>query len=151
MARIASTLTQRAEIVPQQSHETTFSSDSQQTGYILFLDDNHFLLQTTTDTLETKGYRVRTAETADEALRIIRELQPALILCDIMLPDGMDGYEFRKELLKDADLSMIPFVFVSAFGGREVQRLSKLLGASGHLTKPFDVYTFFETIEKAIN
>ena len=151
MARIASTLTQRAEIVPQQSHETTYASDSQQSGYILFLDDNHFLLQTTTDALETKGYRVRTAETADEALRIIRELQPALILCDIMLPDGMDGYEFRKELLKDADLSMIPFVFVSAFGGREVQRLSKLLGASGHLTKPFDVYTFFETIEKAIN
>ena len=122
-----------------------------QNRYILYLEDNRQLADLTAELLKMRGYQVKTAETAEQALRIIQENRPALILCDIILPVGEDGFGFREALQKKSDWSEIPFIFVSAFHGPNVRNYSKILGAAAHIGKPFDVGELCAKIGELLN
>jgi sigma-B regulation protein RsbU (phosphoserine phosphatase) len=68
--------------------------------------------------LKRAGFEVCSAANGKEALEKVWEVKPDLILSDIMMPE-MDGFEFRKELMKDEFLKTIPFVFLTAKGADE--------------------------------
>lgn len=85
-----------------------------------------------------REYQVRVANSATEALKIIRRSQPDLIILDIIMP-GMDGIQFCNELRRDAMFRTIPILFLTA-KGRIEDRISGLeAGADDYLTKPFDI------------
>lgn len=105
---------------------------------ILIVEDNVSLLEGLKDLLESTGYRVETAENGSEALDLLEDIaKPDLIISDIMMP-RIDGYEFQARVQEKPDLIGVPFIFLTAKGGRDDIRLGKDLGADDYITKPFD-------------
>ena len=84
--------------------------------------------------LETEGYDVRTASNGKEALILLREEAPCLMVVDLNMP-LMDGVELRRQQLRTPTLSAVPFILVSA--AHEAVRIAKELGVDV-LAKPFD-------------
>jgi len=85
-----------------------------------------------------RDYQVRVANSAAEALKIIRRSAPDLIILDIIMP-GMDGIQFCNELRKDPLFKSIPILFLTAKGRIEDKIAGLEAGADDYLTKPFDV------------
>ena len=86
--------------------------------------------------LETSGYDMLEASDGAEALVLLREHRPCLILLDLMMP-GMDGFHFRQAQLADPTIASVPIVVISGGGG--VSEHAATLGAVGYLVKPPDL------------
>ena len=104
---------------------------------ILAVDDMPTNLEILRVRLEAQGYEVITAEDGEEALTKARELEPDLVLLDIMMPK-LDGIAVLKQLKQDAMLRFVPIILVTAKSDiRDV--VSGLdLGGDEYLTKPFE-------------
>ena len=103
-------------------------------NHILVVDDDALLRRSLSLHLEQSGYRVSSAENAEDALAIAQRDLPDLILLDIGLP-GMDGLEAMRHFQKDTD---VPIIFVTA-RRRELDTILGLeLGADDYITKPFN-------------
>jgi len=101
---------------------------------ILVVDDDQLMRRSVGLMLEQAGYQTQTAATAEEALILIQETRPDLVLLDIGLP-GMDGLEALQRLHRQID---VPVIFVTA-RRRELDTILGLeLGADGYITKPFN-------------
>lgn len=110
-------------------------------GPILIVDDNGVNLKLAADVLQYEGYSVLTADNADEALAIVRERSPHLILMDISMP-GTDGLSLTRVLKSDPDTVSIVIVALtaSAMKGDEERILSA--GCDGYIAKPIDTRKF---------
>ncbi len=104
---------------------------------ILIVDDNPLNLKLACDVLEMSGYQVTTAVDAEQALVVLGERLPDLILADIALP-GMDGLSFTRVVKADARLAHIPVVALTAFAMKGDDRKALEAGCSGYITKPID-------------
>jgi signal transduction histidine kinase len=87
--------------------------------------------------LESEGYAVITATDGLEALELMEDTKPDLILADIMMP-RMDGYALYEEVRARPEWVPIPFVFLTARSEREDKLKGKGLGVEDYITKPFD-------------
>jgi CheY-like chemotaxis protein len=86
---------------------------------VLIVDDDRAVLNGLSELLESEGYAVATATDGLDALTQLRAgLRPCVILLDLMM-QGMDGWDFRHEQLKDQNLRDIPVVIVTAAGFSE--------------------------------
>jgi signal transduction histidine kinase len=103
---------------------------------ILVVDDNNEVVQVVTLLLESKGYQVVAAYSGEEALTLMEQQRPDLILCDIMMP-GLDGYQVFQRVRADRRWRMIPFVFLTALTDPKTRVSSFELGVEGFITKPF--------------
>src|SRR5262249_27232932 len=87
--------------------------------------------------LEDAGYRVQTAASGEEALRLARQgPPPQAITLDVKMPGGMDGLAVLMELKSDPALADIPVILLTVVD--EERYLGFALGASDYLTKPVD-------------
>ncbi|WP_281684130.1 SpoIIE family protein phosphatase [Thalassobaculum salexigens] len=84
-----------------------------------------------------RDFRVFDFELPGQALRLIRSYPPDLILSDIGLPE-MDGIALRKELARDIDTDIVPFVFLSAHGDERTMSEAGDLGIDDFVPKPID-------------
>ena len=114
---------------------------------ILIVEDNDKNLKLVRDVLQFKGYRTVSATTATEGLRLAREEQPILILMDIQLPD-FDGITALLRLREDPLTKQIPVIAVSASAMPDEQHRIVASGFNAYITKPIEVKTFVETVEK---
>jgi len=105
---------------------------------ILVVDDEEHIQELLRFNLENNGYRVLCADNGIDALRLAREEMPQLVLLDLMLPK-MDGYDVCKEIRKDASISNMPIIMLTAKGEELDKILGLELGADDYLTKPFSV------------
>ncbi len=97
---------------------------------ILVVEDDAAILRGLRDNLVYEDYEVETAQTGDEALRLIGELRPDLVILDIMLP-GINGFEVCR-LMRRVGLD-VPVLMLSA-RGQEVDRIMGLdLGADYYM------------------
>ncbi len=103
---------------------------------ILVVDDEPHIAQILKFTLEKATYHVFTAENGQDALDKIQELQPNLVILDIMMPI-MDGYEVCRKMREDFKMNQIPVIMLSAKG--ELPEIVKGLesGANEYLIKPY--------------
>jgi len=104
---------------------------------ILVVEDHKPMSRAIKGILESEGYTVSTAADGVEALEIMGELVPDLILADIMMP-RMDGYVLYDRVRARPERVQIPFVFLTAKSEREDKLKGKQLGAEDYITKPFD-------------
>jgi DNA-binding response OmpR family regulator len=103
---------------------------------ILIVDDEPNVVVPIQFLMEQQGYRVMIAERGDDALDLIYQYKPDLVLLDIMLP-GIDGWEVCEIIRLNPDFRDIKIVFLTA-RGREVEIAKGLaLGADAYITKPF--------------
>lgn len=116
---------------------------------VLVVDDNAMNLKLVRFLLTKRGYRVRTAMSAGEALEALEAELPALILMDLQLP-GMDGLELTSRLRLNPALSQIPIVAVTASAMRGDEERALAAGCDGYVAKPIDTHTFPGIVEAHI-
>lgn len=88
-------------------------SFNKQTAKIVLVDDDVTLSRLFQFNLNNAGYDCQIAYDANAGLELVRSLQPDVIVSDIMMP-GIDGFQFRKNILKDPEISSIPFIYLTA-------------------------------------
>ncbi len=104
---------------------------------ILLVDDERNILDIVQFNLEVEGFEVTTASDGMEALRVVHDAAPDLILCDIMMPE-VDGLEVCRRLKADSRTNQIPIVMLSAKAQSQDKLDSIAAGADDFVTKPFD-------------
>ena len=104
---------------------------------ILVVDDEPFILRTLTFVLKKEGYEIATAVNGEEALAKIRELKPALVFIDAMMPKK-DGYQVAREVRDDPTLEHQPYIIMLTARGQEADReKAARVGIDEFMTKPF--------------
>ncbi len=100
---------------------------------VLAVDDDPNDLRYVRDTLARSGYAPILTGDPEEALRLVEEEKPELVLLDLMLPET-DGIELMKDIL---DLADVPIIFLSAYGREELIARAFDMGATDYVVKPF--------------
>lgn len=103
---------------------------------ILVVDDEPDALELIGFNLRNAGFDISNAEDGEQALKLARELQPDLILLDVMLPE-VDGLEVCKIIRRDSSTSGIPIIMLTAKAAEVDRVLGLELGADDYVTKPF--------------
>lgn len=101
---------------------------------ILIVEDDRFLLNAYKYKLERSGFEVITALDGEEALKVLKNDLPDLIILDLIMPNK-DGFEVLEEIKKDLNLKKIPVIVCSNLGQPEDIKKAKELGASDYFIK----------------
>jgi signal transduction histidine kinase/DNA-binding response OmpR family regulator len=101
---------------------------------VLVIDDDPLARELLARTLAKEGWAVQTASNGEEGLRRARELRPAVITLDVMMP-AMDGWAVLSALKSDPGLQDIPVIMLTMV---DQKNLGFALGAADYLTKPID-------------
>ena len=114
---------------------------------LLIVDDELGMRQFLTHLLQREGHTVRVAENGQQALALLREQAPDLIISDIRMPDmdGVDLLRAARELLPEVEVIMM-----TAFANVDTAREAFLLGAYDFVQKPFDNDLLKETVARAL-
>lgn len=112
---------------------------------ILIIDDNHLNLELVDYLLTTKGYATSTAVNAEEAFKVLQNLQPRMILMDIQLP-GVDGLELTKQLRADPKYNNTIILAITAYAMKADKEKALAAGCDGYITKPIDTRTLPDVI-----
>ena len=104
---------------------------------LLVVDDDPGLLLAVSETLRAEGYDVKTARRGAEALIIVAQSLPDLIISDIRMP-GMDGYQLVRNLRSNARTRLVPIVFLTAKDEISDRIEGFRTGVDAYLTKPFE-------------
>lgn len=117
------------------------------TALILVVEDEQALRNDIAEELQEAGYRTCVAADGQQALTLLINTAPDLLLCDITMP-GLDGYELLDTLrARHPEFAATPFIFLTALAEpREVVK-GKLLGADDYLVKPLDYDLMLATVE----
>lgn len=116
---------------------------------VMIVEDNKDLLNFLKESLEDE-FSVMTAGDGVEALEIVEEKQPDLVVSDVVMPN-MGGFEFCKALKSDYETSHIPIILLTALSDRADQLHGLGLGADDYLIKPFDSTLLRQKIISIIN
>jgi CheY-like chemotaxis protein len=108
---------------------------------ILIVDDNAANLKLARVLLSSEGYQVRTAADANEAITLLTEFRPRLILMDLQIP-GMDGLQLTRLIKSNPATQSIIIIALTAYAmkGDEAKAISA--GCDGYMAKPIDTRTF---------
>ncbi len=103
---------------------------------ILVVEDEASIRANLTRLLSMEEFEVASAENGRIALDVVREFQPDLVLCDVMMPE-LDGFGVLKALRENEDTEAIPLVFLTALDDKDNLRKAMGHGADDYITKPF--------------
>jgi len=106
---------------------------------ILIVDDNLSARETVVSMLESENYQIELAKDGFQALQILSQLQPDLILLDVMMP-GMDGFEVCRRIRATPQLAEVPIIMLTALDDRASLLMGIEAGADDFLSKPVDRY-----------
>lgn len=113
---------------------------------ILVIDDDKNILAIIEMYLKKEGYDVATCERGDTALKRFHEVQPSLVILDVMLP-GMDGWGVLEKLRKE---SAVPVIMLTAKGDT-IDRIQGLdAGADDYIVKPFEAKELLARIKAVL-
>jgi two-component system, cell cycle response regulator DivK len=114
---------------------------------ILVVDDNPVNLKLACALLKRNGYEVCTAADAGEALSVLRDVHPHLILMDIQLPD-IDGLTLTRHIKADSTTRDIVIVALTAYAMKGDERKARDAGCDGYIPKPIETRTFINTVSR---
>jgi twitching motility two-component system response regulator PilH len=102
---------------------------------ILLVDDSKTELHVLSELLTKKGYKVRTAENGEEALKRLQEEKPDLILMDVVMP-GQNGFQLTRAITRDPNFANVP-VIICTSKNQETDRVWGMRqGARDYVVKP---------------
>lgn len=114
---------------------------------ILIVDDNPVNLKLMRVLLAGAGHEVLTAADAEQAMQVIRESTPRLILMDVQLP-GIDGLELTRRLKADASTQNIKILGLTAYAMKGDRERILAAGFDGYIPKPIDTRRLPGVIEE---
>ena len=113
-------------------------------GCILVIDDDPAVHQLLAEALRSEGYALAFASSGAEGLRLAKELRPAVITLDVIMPE-MDGWVVLSLLKADPDLAAIPVIMLTV---RADQDFGFALGLADYLQKPIDPKRLIGVLKK---
>jgi len=113
---------------------------------VLIVDDNPVNLKLVRAVLAAEGYEIRTAGDGLEAMTVLAQFRPRLILMDLQLP-GMDGYELTRRLKADARTAEIVIVAVTSYAMKGDEQRAFDAGCDGYVSKPIDTEALPRIVE----
>ena len=116
---------------------------------ILVVDDDPVIVKLLEINFRLEGFQAKTATGGRQAIDLIRETRPALVLLDLMMP-GIDGWEVRRAMLEDPATADIPVIVVSARTQDEDRQQGYALGVTAYITKPFDPAELMDAVRGAL-
>ena len=114
---------------------------------ILYVEDNMDNRTLVRRILMAEGYNLLEAVNATQALEILENNHPDLILMDINMPD-MDGYSLTAQIKRTPGLELIPIIALTANVMRGDRERSLEAGCDGYIQKPIDIDLLSEQIER---
>jgi DNA-binding response OmpR family regulator len=114
---------------------------------ILVVDDNRDNVEILRAFLESRGYRVASAVDGKSALAKLDEVQPNLVLLDVMMP-GMDGWQVCRTIKNHPDYGGTKVVMVTAKGDFEDKFEGMRSGADDYVVKPVDLGELEEKVKR---
>ncbi|MEP6894903.1 MAG: response regulator [Chloroflexota bacterium] len=119
-------------------------------GFLLVVEDIPDILNLLEATLKFKGYRVITARNGEEALEVLKQERPSLIITDILMPK-MDGFNLVHRLRINPETRTIPVVFLSAtYVAPEDKVFAHSIGVNRFIEKPVDLVAFLPIVERIL-
>lgn len=82
-------------------------------GYVLVVDDEHGIRELLSTALRSAGFSVRSAASGETALKIVAQATPRAVLCDLMMPGGMTGFEFIARMRAEAATAQTPIIVIT--------------------------------------
>jgi len=116
---------------------------------ILVVDDEPDVLRLASIILESEGYMVVTASSGEEALRMVSEGKPDLVLLDVVMP-GLSGLDVCRELKRREETRGIPVIMFTALGSEVDMMLARGEKADGYILKPFTRRLLLEKVERSL-
>ena len=117
---------------------------------ILIVDDNQDSLDLMREILEPQSYEVHCAASGPEAIRLLQQSAPNLVILDIMMPD-MNGFAVLDVIRATPALKDIPVIFQTAFPSQEHGRRTVDVGESYMLCKPLDAGLFIRVVQRCLS
>jgi DNA-binding response OmpR family regulator len=114
---------------------------------LLIVDDEEGVRSLVRMTLESDNYEILEARRAEEALKLVREHRPDLVLLDVMLPD-ISGVEVCRTLKADPDTASVTIVMLTAKAQSSDLEEAEDAGADGYFTKPFSPVALLRRVDK---
>jgi two-component system cell cycle response regulator DivK len=108
---------------------------------ILIIEDNEINLRLEKAVLKNQGYNLLTALDAEQALLILKNNKPHLILMDLQLP-GINGLQLTKILKENHQTKNIPIIALTAYAMKGDKELAEAAGCNGYISKPIDTRQF---------
>lgn len=114
---------------------------------ILIIEDNPINLKLAQVLLLKEGFSVKVATNAEEALMILKNWHPALILMDIQLP-GIDGLQLTRLLKANPETKEILIIALTAYAMKGDEEKVLSAGCDDYIAKPIDIYALIKTVNK---
>jgi CheY-like chemotaxis protein len=117
---------------------------------ILIVDDQMEVRDLVELTLRSDGYQVFQAESAEEAIEIAKTEKADLIIMDIMMPGGMDGFEATHALKNDPETKDCTIIMLTAKGQKADREKGVEAGADHYFIKPFSPLALINKTEEIL-
>lgn len=116
---------------------------------ILVVDDEPNIVQTLKDRLEMNDYEVYCASNGQDGLKLAKQVQPDVILLDVMMPI-MDGHQMLEKLRHEEWGMMISVIMLTARSQAQDVARARACGIEDYIIKPFDLSELLEKIENLV-
>jgi len=116
---------------------------------ILIVDDEEAIRIALKDCIKNSGFDSIEAKNGDEALQLVKEYHPSVIILDVMLPD-ISGLEVCRKLKDDPKTKKIKIIILSARGQEKEKEEGLKAGADRYVTKPFDYVELMRIVEELL-
>jgi two-component system cell cycle response regulator DivK len=117
---------------------------------VLIVEDNPINRDVLGRRLERRGYSVRFSEDGPTGVAAAASLKPDIILMDIGLGEGMDGWEATRRIKSDPETAGIPIIALTASAFESDRRKSLAAGCCDFDTKPVDMVRLLSKIESSL-
>lgn len=114
---------------------------------LLIVDDHDELRTLIKMTLEFSDFELYEADNGTSALQMVSEVQPDVIILDIMMPGNIDGIEVCRRIKNNVETNQIKVILLSAKGQKNDITEGGDAGADAYFVKPFSPISLLETIK----
>jgi chemosensory pili system protein ChpA (sensor histidine kinase/response regulator) len=136
---------QQRPAISQHKDSTTAAVNSQ-ASHILVVDDSVTVRKVTSRILNRQGYRVSTAKDGVEAMKMLQEETPSVMLLDIEMP-RMDGFEVATRVRASAALEKVPIIMITSRTGDKHRQRAMELGVNLYMGKPYQEEQLLDAID----
>jgi DNA-binding response OmpR family regulator len=116
---------------------------------VLVIDDDPVILELLRVNFEIEGFDVVTARDGDEGFALAQELQPDVVISDIMMP-RRDGLQLLSDLKGDPSTETLPVILLSAKAQKSEVEHGLDMGADDYITKPFDPIQLIDRLNAVV-
>ncbi len=116
-------------------------------GKVVLIEDERNIIEAISFLLMREGWEVKTHSNGHDALEVVRERKPDLVILDVMLP-GKSGFEILQEIRQDREIGATPVLMLTARGQERDRRMAEHAGVSRFMTKPFSNAAMLQAVSE---